>query len=621
MTLPDVHVEIALTTDPLTRPGAMDWTRIDTTCGVRSLETNRGVGLRSGRMTTGTASAVLDNRTGDLDPANTAGTWYPDLTLRKRVRLSIDGTDRLFTGFVDELPLAWDPSGSDGWVRLDAVDLMGLIAQVQLGPSVLHDTTIGLEPVAYWPLADAAGRVVADVVGVNDAEHDRPIATTRTLFPYDPRPRPTLSGPNAWIRTPAVLPASATMTVSFWASYTGSGGTPRMWLQETGDITDANLAIVLEPDEVSVTVRDGTTTQTAVAYMADPSALHHYCLRIDNTLSAHKVSLWVDGSAIPWDLAGVGDPTDPFTGVVDLAAFAAGLATPNTYFGLVGDGSTVTGAEATVGDYAFWDRALDDDEIVELYEAGATAWAGDTTGERVARILDTIGVDPDDRDLDPGTVTCGPTLLNENASAYLERIAATEGGALFVSADGKVTFQEQYPNDPTPLDVIGDAGCPYSDITLDYSLWRVLNTVTVTPELGDPYTYTDPTSAAAYGTLTADLSTVHANPSGVRSRAAELVVRSKDLRQQITGLTLRSVDPRVPSSVSVDTEIGDPYTVQYQPAGIGTPQTVLVRVESIRHRLEGGDWSTELSVDQQVVLPDCVLDTAGQGVDQSVLAS
>lgn len=617
MTVPNVHVEIALTTDPLTRPGDEDWTRIDTTCPLRTLSTRRGAGLRDGSITTGTASALLDNKTADLLPENTAGTWYPDLTLRRRIRFLIDGTDPVFTGYIDSLPNQWDKSRSDGTVDLTAVDLFALLAEYELAPSVVHQTTADLAPLAYWPLADAQEITVDDVAGANDATFNFATTDSAQLLPYDSRSRPTYSSDVPRVATVPIPPTSQ-MTVAFWARFTvpSAADTPKVWAQESDDASH-NLYLLVEQGEVSASFRDDSSSHTGRVTVSNTAALHHYAWVLDASESGtDQVKCYVDGVKLSFT-------SDTAFSSLVLSETITGLAGVNARFGLFdsfAELGLVDPATGTFGEFAVWDSALSAADLLSIYEAGATAWDRDRTGTRVGRILDAIGVDAGDRDIATGAEVCGPTTLGGNALEYLRKIAATEGGALFVSADGKVTFQEQYLNDPTPLDVIGDDGCPYSAISVDYSPDRMINAAEVTREIGPAQSYQDAAAAALYGPRSITLSTLHATPSGARSRAAVLVVRNKDLRTQVRDVTLES-HSTAPTSVTVDTEIGDPYTIQYQPPGVGSPEQVLARVSSISQQFTPSSWRTTLELDQEVVLPDLTWDTPGAGFDQAVWAS
>lgn len=69
--------------------------------------------------------------------------------------------------------------------------------------------------------------------------------------------------------------------------------------------------------------------------------------------------------------------------------------------------------------------------------------AGDPSGRRVHRILDNAG-HTGSRNIDPGRVTVQATDLSKNATDDLKTTVDSEGGGLFVDADGAMCFEEQY---------------------------------------------------------------------------------------------------------------------------------------------------------------------------------
>jgi len=70
--------------------------------------------------------------------------------------------------------------------------------------------------------------------------------------------------------------------------------------------------------------------------------------------------------------------------------------------------------------------------------------AGDTTGDRIEQILDTIGFPGSQRQIDIGDVTVqdDPGTLRTVLQA-LQDVEFTEFGAVYMSADGKVVFRER----------------------------------------------------------------------------------------------------------------------------------------------------------------------------------
>jgi len=89
--------------------------------------------------------------------------------------------------------------------------------------------------------------------------------------------------------------------------------------------------------------------------------------------------------------------------------------------------------------------ALDATQLLTLATVSTVtgAVAGETTGARFGRILDTIGWPSGQRDVDTGltTVQADPGTAR-TASAALSTVALTEFGAFYIDAAGNVVFQD-----------------------------------------------------------------------------------------------------------------------------------------------------------------------------------
>lgn len=76
--------------------------------------------------------------------------------------------------------------------------------------------------------------------------------------------------------------------------------------------------------------------------------------------------------------------------------------------------------------------------------ASSATGASELTGARVGRVLTAAGWPTSDRNIETGVVTCQATTLAQNALTELQNVADSEGGDLYVSSDGKVTFRQKY---------------------------------------------------------------------------------------------------------------------------------------------------------------------------------
>lgn len=104
---------------------------VDLSARLVSLSIQRGRTDDTQPSQTGTASIVLRNRDGVLDPLNTASALYPGVEPRRTVNIYADSV-QVFSGFVDDIDLAYSPGGgADVIVR--ASDGLSRIATASFG--------------------------------------------------------------------------------------------------------------------------------------------------------------------------------------------------------------------------------------------------------------------------------------------------------------------------------------------------------------------------------------------------------------------------------------------------------------------------------------------------------
>jgi hypothetical protein len=174
---------------------------------------------------------------------------------------------------------------------------------------------------------------------------------------------------------------------------------------------------------------------------------------------------------------------------------------------------------------------------------GATA--GETTGSRVTKILDTIGWPASMRDIDTGqtTVQADPATQRTALSA-LQTIATTEYGAIYMGADGKAVFQDRAVTASsiggTPT-VFNDDGTSigYSDVKWVFDDTQIYNLATVTRTGGAVQTVSDATSIAQYFTHSYNQSGLLMQTDAVALQYAQAFVASrKDTVVRVDSLTL-----------------------------------------------------------------------------------
>src|SRR5690606_8686861 len=95
-------------------------------------------------------------------------------------------------------------------------------------------------------------------------------------------------------------------------------------------------------------------------------------------------------------------------------------------------------------DVTVYDDDLGTTRIAAHAAAFLAPWDGDTSGERIGRLLDVAGWPSDLRDLATGYSIIGPATLGDDALPLLKRVEKAEQGRLSISRDGKVTFLDRY---------------------------------------------------------------------------------------------------------------------------------------------------------------------------------
>ena len=222
-------------------------------------------------------------------------------------------------------------------------------------------------------------------------------------------------------------------------------------------------------------------------------------------------------------------------------------------------------------------HAVDAFKVLALAKVSTTRSA-EASGTRVGAILDAIGWPAADRAIDAGISTVqGVTLLDEPALSHLQLVEQTEGGILFVSRDGKITFFDRTKPITTVLDATnltwGDSGLEkdYADLSTSFDDSQIWNDVKVTAPGNPNGTAVDATSQTRYFKRTRVESTLHQDANEQQSKAEYLVARFGEPALRVTGVDLSSArgqDIQWPHILP--REIHDKVRLRKRPVGGGT---------------------------------------------------
>jgi hypothetical protein len=257
-----------------------------------------------------------------------------------------------------------------------------------------------------------------------------------------------------------------------------------------------------------------------------------------------------------------------------------------------------------------------------------------TTGERITAILDRaeIAWPAGKRAIDTGSATLQADVIGGTADpkpvpalAYLQKVDEAEQGALFMGADGSVTFRGR-----SALQVLTDvvfaddgSGIPFTNVDASYGSEELRNRVTVSRLNGGTATAEDTDSIAAYGAIDYEIrDSLLADDTQAQSLADRIVARYAEPLLRIDGIevVLNALSTtQVAEVLSLD--LGSLVRVLYTPSGIGDPIDQFVQLDSIEHNIDPTQHRVRLSFSQGEA-PAFVLDSPTFGLlDVNTLGS
>lgn len=241
------------------------------------------------------------------------------------------------------------------------------------------------------------------------------------------------------------------------------------------------------------------------------------------------------------------------------------------------------------------------------------------SGERLEAILDRIEVDfpVADRDIDDGVTTLQADTVSAGTDVvtYAKLVERTEGGRLFVSADGKLTFKNRRTAIPsTAAATFDDTGSniPYSNIGVQVGSELLYNRATVTRAGGNVQSADNATSQDAYGIRTLDYTGLLFTADSDSQDFADFLVSrygTPRARFELLEVNLARLSASQCATV-IGLELGDVVRIIYSPPGGGTAIDQFGVVDKIEHTI-GIDshrirFGLSSALDQPLILDDAV---------------
>jgi len=270
------------------------------------------------------------------------------------------------------------------------------------------------------------------------------------------------------------------------------------------------------------------------------------------------------------------------------------------------------------GDATVQISASDGLSILALAEFPPAGYAvsEEDSGDRVDDVLDSdLRYWPSGRDIAPGDSTLAAGTAEGNVLGYLNRVASSEGGTLFVGRDGDLVFRNRlFAVTQTPI-VLSDDGTDIDYETLvRQTSGESLRTVAFADRDGTRLERENALGLLRFGFRALDLGTLllRTDLEAEQRLDFELTLRSqpKPTVREVTVSQLRQTNTDV-----IGLELGDPLVVQFTPPNV-TQITESGVVLNIRHDFTvGSGWRTTIGMQPAVLEGFLILDTGRLDVD------
>lgn len=223
---------------------------------------------------------------------------------------------------------------------------------------------------------------------------------------------------------------------------------------------------------------------------------------------------------------------------------------------------------------------------------------------------------------DDGNVTIGPHEISDNTNVlrYLQQIAGSEPGVLFISKDGVLTFRDRTASQaPTGVEFTDDGtGIGFQSIEIDYGT-ELLYTRIEVEWIGGVAVAENTASVLEYGQTTLQIKTFIGSEGEAQGIADFFAERFGQPVLRVKGLSLEMdfLSPQDQAKI-LGLELGDGVKVIFTPNGIGDPIERTVVIDSIEHEINPNDHRVRFNFSQ--TLSSLILDDPLEGIlDQNTL--
>jgi len=224
------------------------------------------------------------------------------------------------------------------------------------------------------------------------------------------------------------------------------------------------------------------------------------------------------------------------------------------------------------------------------------------TGARVAAVLDqdSVAWPADLRNIDPGHSTLGADVFDGNALAYLQSVAESEQGLLFIGKSGDIVFRDRLDATPTSSSITefrdDGSGIPFTLTAVNYGSELLYNQAVITSSAGTAIADNN-RSQIAYGVTSYSLDTLLSTETQLANLANFLVQKYGDPEYRFESISVNlDTVGSANKATCLGLEIGDVISVTFTPNNLGDPIQQYGQIIRVAHALDGLSHNMSISV-------------------------
>jgi len=232
--------------------------------------------------------------------------------------------------------------------------------------------------------------------------------------------------------------------------------------------------------------------------------------------------------------------------------------------------------------------------------------AGQDTGTRINKILDTVSFPASMRDIETGNslTIADPANLRTSLNA-LQNAEFSEQGALFISPEGNIVFKNRATviasAGITPTAFNQTTGIPYKNLKFAFDDKLIINSATMTRTGGTAQTASDATSIATYFPHTISVPDLIIDTDANALNIAKIYVATRSSTTiRIDEMSVDLFDPNVPTGTILSFDYFDNVLISnIQPDG--STITKNLQIQGIAHDITSSSWITTLTTLEPIV--------------------